>query len=47
MFNNNIKKSLYEKTLNKWLVNAVLGVDNILSFEIYKACFIIIDDYIT
>ena len=42
-----MKKNLYKKILNKWLANAVLGVDNTLSFKIYKACFTVIDDYIT
>ena len=46
MFNNDIKKSLCEKTLNKQLANAALNINNTLSFEIYRVCLIAIDDYI-
>ena len=47
IFNNNIKKNLYKKVLNKWLINAVLDIDNTLNFKTYKVCFIVINDYIT
>ena len=41
-----MKKNLYKKVLNKWLANAILGVNNILSFKIYRAYLIIINDCI-
>ena len=46
MFNDDMKKSLYKKALNKWLVNVALGVDNTLSFETYRVRLTAIDDCI-